>query len=449
MINISKDRTEHRVPRRRFLKQGAALGTLATVPALVKARQAEAADKIVFWEYKDPPGSATFQFLEESAKRFTAQTGIEVSIEFKSAEGIEQAVAAAANAAQGFDAILWWSGPTARNQASLGNIVSLNGKFPQETWDNKLGLESLQYEGKQYGITFDVSPWFLVYNREILKKAGLSDDTFPPPNAAPIEWDKFLEVCGKVSKDAGVAPLMFANKEGYFNEWYIYNFEGQSFDSTKEIEDISLGDGSWQHPDVHKALAAYKQLYDAGFFVEGGEVVPYEQHVLQFASGKCAMSVYFDMAGATSAAREAFGNDTIAFTKIPAYRRDKQLFDHVSLEPNSVYIASFGKQQDLAVKWVQHLTSVAELNELARLTQVSPGDRRWDRSLIKDAAIRAVFEGAAEKSQVYPYDFATQAQYDSLLRNGILYLQGQWTAEQLTADWDKVDEEYKKQQKGG
>ena len=60
-----------------------------------------------------------------------------------------------------------------------------------------------------------------------------------------------------------------------------------------------------------------------------------------------------------------------------------------------------------------------------------------------------VFTGSAAKNQVYPYDFATQAQYESLLRNGILYLSGKWTAEELTADWDKVDAEYKQQQKEG
>jgi ABC-type glycerol-3-phosphate transport system substrate-binding protein len=438
------------ISRRSFLGHGVAAGTLLAAPAvLTTSRRAAADQEIVFWQYKDPPGSDGFKYFEASAERFKEQTGTSVQVRFKSAEGIEQAVAAAANARKGFDSLLWWSGPTSRNQASLGNIMPLDDKIPDSVWQHKQGLESMRYEGRQYAMPFDVSPWFLVYNRTLLAKAGVAGDALPPPTEDPVDWASFLDICGRIRKNAGVAPLMWANKEGYFNEWYFYNFQGQSFDSTAEIEAINLGDESWQHPDVHAALKAFQELYQAGYFVEGGEVVPYEQHVRQFASGQCAMSVYFDLTGATTEAIKTFGQENIAFTKIPAYRTDKKLHGHISQEPNSLYVASFSDKQDAAVKWVTHLASVPEMNELARTTQQGPADNRWDVNLIENPAVREVFTGSAAKNQVYPYDFATQAQYESLLRNGILYLSGEWTAEELTADWDKVDAEYKQQQKEG
>lgn len=442
---------QQRVSRRRFLGYSTAAAAVGAAPSLLtRSRRAWAAnDELVFWQYKDPPGSDGYKYFEESAGRFKKQTDISVDLYFKSAEGIEQAVAAAANAGKGFDSLLWWSGPTSRNQASLGNIIPLGDKIPESTWKHKMGVESMQYEGQQYAMPFDVSPWFLIYNRAILEKAGVSRDIFPPPTEDPMGWGAFLDVCGRIKRNAGVAPLMWANKEGYFNEWYIYNFEGQAFDSTAEIEAVNLGDQSWQNPGVYSALNAYKELYDAGFFVEGGEVVPYEQHVRQFASGQAAMSLYFDLSGATSAATEAFGAENIGFTKIPAFRTDKKLYGHICQEPNSLYVASFSANQEAAIKWVEHLASVPEMNELARITQQGPADTRWDHMLIKNAAVREVYEGAANKNQVYPYDFATQAQYESLLRNGILFLNGQWTAEELCADWDKADKAYKEQQKQG
>jgi hypothetical protein len=161
------------------------------------------------------------------------------------------------------------------------------------------------------------------------------------------------------------------------------------------------------------------------------------------------MSVYFDLTGATTEAVKTFGQENIAFTKVPAFRSDKKLHGHISQEPNSHYVASFSDKQDAAVEWVTHLASVPEMNELARTTQQGPADNRWDVNLIENPAVREVFTGSAAKNQIYPYDFATQAQYESLLRNGILYLSGRWTAEELTADWDKVDAEYKQQQKEG
>lgn len=434
----------YRLSRRGFLGT-----TAAAVGAAALPQAARAEESIVFWQYRDPPDSAAWKFFEGAAERFKQKSGISVQMEFKSAEGIEQAVAAAANAKEGFDALLWWSGPTARNQGSLGNVIALDDKFPADTWSHKAGLAAQRYDGKTYGMTYTIGTYFLVYNKEILRKAGVDPDSFPSALDAPPEWDMFLEACEKVKANAGIRPLMWANKEGYFNEWYFYNLQAQSFDSAEEIGEINLGPGSWQNQGVYDALNAYKQLYDKGFFQEGGEVVPYEQHVRQLASGQAAMSVYFDIGGATAEARAAFGEDNIGFSRVPAYRKDKKLYGHSCLEPNSFYVASFSQKQEAALKWVDHLVGVEELNQYVRETQLAPGDDRYDRSLMKDAGAAAVFGGAAAKGVVYPYTFVTQAQYNSLLQNGILFLTGQWTAEQLAADWDKVDAEYLKQQQGG
>jgi len=438
------------ISRRRFLQNSAVAGAAISSPLLVSSagKALAANEKIVFWEYKDPPGSNLFMYYEDAAKQFLSKTGIEVEIQFKSAEGIEQAVASAANARQGFDVLLWWSGPTSRNQASLGNVTALDGLIPTETLSHMPGLESMQYEGKQYGITFDVSPWFLVYNRTTLKKAGVSDDAFPPPDEDPIDWASFLDICGKIKRNTDAAPLAWANKQGYFNEWYLYNFQGQAFDSTAEIIAINIGDESWQHPGVYSALEAYRELYQNGYFVEGGEVVPYEQHIVQLASGQAAMSVYFDVAGATKEMIAVYGQDNVGFTKVPAFRSDKKLHGHVCMEPNTLYVASFSEKQDAAVEWLKFLTTVDQRNALAAATQIMPGDDRWDTSLITNPGISRLFSGANAKNQVYPYDFVTQAQYESLLQNGILHLRGDWSSEELAADFDKVDKEYKEQIKG-
>jgi ABC-type glycerol-3-phosphate transport system substrate-binding protein len=449
----SSKEPEYRATRRKLLRDAAAVGAAAAAPGFLAAcggSSRSSHGSLTFWEYKDPPGSDAWKFFQAAAQEFEKKTGISVNIQFKSAEGIEQAVAAAANAHKGFDALLWWSGPTVRNQASLGNVIPLGTRIPKSTWSHKMNLQSEQYQGKQYAMTFVVDPYFLVYNRTILKKAGVNpDNVFPPPDQNPPDWATFLNVCGRIKKNTHAAPLMWANKEGYFNEWYIYNLEGQSFDSTAEIENINLGSGSWQNPNIHDALNAYKQLYEHGFFVEGGEVVPYEQHVRQLASGQAAMSVYFDMTGATAAAQKAFGNDAIGFTKVPAYRTDKGLYGHVCQEADSLYVASWTKKKHDAVKWIEFLVNVPEMNDLAKRTQQPEGDTRLNVSLFKNAGVRAVYKGASEKNQVYPYDFATQAQYSSLLQNTILFLKGQWPPEKLTANWDDADKKYKQQQQSG
>lgn len=436
------------IDRRLLLKGALAAGGASLVPTAMMTSADAAGEGLVFWDYKSPPGSDGNKYYLAAAERFKAKTGIAVTVDFKSAESIEQSVAAAANAGKGFDTLCWWSGPTSRNQASLGNVVALDDKVPADVWAAKAGLDALRYEGKTYAVPRTIGTYFLVYNRTLLKKAGVDADVFPPADQDPVKWEIFLDACAKVKTNAKIAPLMFANKEGYFNEWYFYNFEGQGFDSTEELAKVNLGTSSWKNDGVYKALAAYKQLYDMKFFVEGGDVVAYEQHVRQMGSGECAMSVYFDQSGGASASMiETFGKDSIGFSRVPAYRTDKKLHGHSSLEPDAVYVASFSDKQDAAIKWVNFLASLDEVNEMVKALQVAPADSRFDPSLIADKQLAQLYKGAGQKGQVYPYDFVTQSQYNALLQNGGLYLTGKMTAEELCESFDKADKEYLAQQK--
>lgn len=435
------------IDRRKLLKGFGAAVAAAIAPGAFSAVAFAEGESIVFWDYKNPPDSPGHKYYMDAIARFKSATGIDVKLEFKSAEVIEQAVAAAANAGQGFDSMVWWSGPTVRNQASLGNVIALDDKVPAETLAAKAGMDAMRYDGKVYAVPRTIGTYFVVYNKKLLEKAGVDPSVFPAANGDPIAWDAFIDVCTKIKAKGETAPLMYANKEGYFNEWYFYNFVAKSFDNLDELATIGAGKATWKHEGVYKALEAYKQLYDNKFFVEGGEVVAYEQHVRQMGSGQCAMSVYFDQSGgATTAMAEAFGKDAVGFSRVPAFRTDKKLFNHSSLEPDALYVASFSKQQEAALKWLNFLIDLPEVNELVKALQLAPADGRFDTSLIADKQLAELYQGAAQKGHVYPYTLVTQAQYNALLQNGILYLTGKMPVEELCESFDKADKEYLSQQ---
>jgi ABC-type glycerol-3-phosphate transport system substrate-binding protein len=451
-MNTLDEQQRYLASRRRFLRDGAiGAGALAGLASLdVNALAAgEAGESIDFWQYKYSSGQPGDKALADAAKRFKAQTGITVNITFKSAEGIQQAVTAAAQAHSGFDAMLWWSGPTARDQGRLGNVISLDGKIPQSTFAHKANRLAQSYGGKTYGLTFTGGTYFLVYNATLLKKAGISDDAIPPADEDPLLWDAFLEICEKVKKNTSVkAPLMFANKEGYFNEWWFYTLQAQAFDTAKQVEDINLGTKSWVNPQIVRAMKAWKTLYDRKLFYPGGEVIAYEQHVRQLASGQVALSAYFDVQGATAEARKVFGASNIRFSKIPAHRTDTKQWNALCNDVNSLYVSSWTKKQKAALAWLTFLTTPKQMTAWANATQEVPGDDRWTSSVISDPQTRLLYKGLSEKSTVYPYDFVTQNQYASLLKNGILYLNGKWSAEKLLQDFDKADKQFAKKPGG-
>ncbi|TCL57863.1 multiple sugar transport system substrate-binding protein [Hydrogenispora ethanolica] len=55
-------------------------------------------------------------------------------------------------------------------------------------------LDDLRQKGKLYGIPWIISPWVLVYNKDLFAKAGLD------PNAPPKTYDELLAAAAKLSK---------------------------------------------------------------------------------------------------------------------------------------------------------------------------------------------------------------------------------------------------------
>jgi ABC-type glycerol-3-phosphate transport system substrate-binding protein len=368
------------IDRRGFLKGTAALGGLGAASMIVAGPAKAQGESIIVWDYKNPPGSDGNNYYLAAAERFKAQSGISVGGGVKSAESIEQAVAAAANAGEGFDSLVWWSGPTARNQASLGNVIPLDDKIPPEALQAKAGLAATSWQGRVYAVPRTIGTYFLVYNRNLLDKAGVQKDVFPPANADPVKWDVFLEVCDKVKTSGGVAPLMFANKEGYFNEWYFYNFLGMGFDSSDEIAEIGAGRSTWKNDAVYRpwrpTAALRPQVLRGG---RRGRCL----RAARSADGRrpvCDERLFRpDRRSHRGDRRELRQGGSRLHAGAQLSRRQETLRSF-SLEPDAVYVASFSEKQDAAVKWVNFLASLEEVNEMVKALQLAPADSRFDRA---------------------------------------------------------------------
>ena len=61
-----------------------------------------------------------------------------------------------------------------------------------------------QYNGKQYGIPWDMGMIGFWYNKDLFAQAGIT--------APPTTWDDYLAAVKKL-KDAGITPLAIAGKD--------------------------------------------------------------------------------------------------------------------------------------------------------------------------------------------------------------------------------------------
>lgn len=98
-----------------------------------------------------------------------------------------------------------WGGGGMADQADAGLLKDITGDIA--SWKDEINpgaLSIYQYNGKQYGIPWDLGMIGFWYNKDLFAKAGIT--------ATPTTWDEFLSDVDKL-KAADIVPVALAGKD--------------------------------------------------------------------------------------------------------------------------------------------------------------------------------------------------------------------------------------------
>ena len=100
-----------------------------------------------------------------------------------------------------------WGGGTMAQQADAGKLQDITDAIaPWKDTINPGALSQYQYNGKQYGVPWDLGMMGFWYNTDLFAQAGIT--------APPATWDELLADVDKL-KAAGIVPYALAGKD----EW--------------------------------------------------------------------------------------------------------------------------------------------------------------------------------------------------------------------------------------
>ena len=234
--------------------------TEAEAPAEDKTEEAAPAEsaggKLVYWSMWDA-AEPQAQAIKQSIDAFTAETGIEVDVQFKGRTGIREGLQPALDAGTNIDLFdedidrvntTWGS-----YLLDLEDLVAAND---YEATANA-GLMAACREvggGTLKSIPYQPNVFAYFYNVDIFEEAGVT--------AAPTTWDEFLDVCQKI-KDAGYTPI--TNDNAYIASLFGYHMSrliGEP--ATEEV----VKNGDWDNEAVLKTAQAYEELASKGYFSE-------------------------------------------------------------------------------------------------------------------------------------------------------------------------------------
>ena len=265
------------------------------------ANPGDVSGTVVFWDTSDSTNEApTFKDL---IKKFEAEyPNVKVdyqNVPFSEAQNKYKTAAQADNAPDVLRAEVAWT----PEFASLGYLLPLTGTS-LDTPDAYLPTpwSSNVYEDVVYGVPQVTDAPGLLYNKELLEKAGVE---------APKTWDD-VQAASEKLKAEGVDTLYSATG-GYFTLPYIYSFGGNTVDPAEQK--ILIND-----PESVAGFQKALDLIDSGAAVKPDPNDAYNQQMALFKEGKVAMIINGPWSVADILTGKAFkGNeDNLGVTTTPA-----------------------------------------------------------------------------------------------------------------------------------
>ncbi len=215
---------------------------------------AAAGGKLVYWSMWDA-AEPQAQAIAQSIEAFTAETGIEVDVQFKGRTGIREGLQPALDAGTNIDL---FDEDIDRVNTTWGSYLldleDLAAANDYEATANA-GLMAACREvggGTLKSIPYQPNVFAYFYNMDIFEEAGVT--------AVPTTWDEFLDVCQKI-KDAGYTPI--TNDNAYIASMFGYHMSrliGEP--ATEEV----VKNGDWDNEAVLKTAQAYEELASKGYF---------------------------------------------------------------------------------------------------------------------------------------------------------------------------------------
>jgi raffinose/stachyose/melibiose transport system substrate-binding protein len=290
-----------------------------------------------------------------------------------------------------------WGGGVMNEYAEAGLLMDITDEMEGE-WRDSFGPGALgvyAYEGRQYGVPWDMGMVGFWYNKDLFAEAGI--------DAPPATWEEFLADV-QTLKDAGITPIALGESEkwpGHFYWVYLATRIGgrAAFDAAYSRS------GSFADPPFVQAGEELQRLIALEPFQEGYMGMGHNDSEALIGDGEAAMLLMGQWAPevmrVNSSSGEGIG-DALGFFTFPAVEGGAGAGTDAMGGGNGIAVGINAPPE--AIDFLRYLTSLENQITLAELGVAVPVVRGAEEHLA-DPNMRLVFDAVsqAEYFQLY-YD---------------------------------------------
>jgi ABC-type sugar transport system, periplasmic component len=216
---------------------------------------AAAADTFSLWVRSDNTG-----FMDPLVKEYNAKGGDQVKLEIIIAQELMQKLATSYSAGQAPDAVsldLIYT-PQLIKAGMLEDITDYARSLPyvDKLSQAHIKISTDNVTKKIYGLPYSAESSFIIYNKNLYRKAGLD------PEKPPKNWAEFEEHCVKISEtDSDTYGFYFLGSGG---GWLAFTFNPLIWASGGDTLSSDGMTAQIDTPIVQDAIALYRRLYQRG-----------------------------------------------------------------------------------------------------------------------------------------------------------------------------------------
>lgn len=299
--------------------------------------------------------------IETAVERFKKENS-NVQVENVAAENdsYKTKVKVALGSGEAPDIFHSWGGGWLEEFVKEGVVMDITDELDKDNWRSTYfpaALSMCQFDGKNYGIAYDLSVTPVYYNKELFQKYNLK---------TPNTWTEFLKVV-ETFKDNNIIPISIANQTKWPGALLFVYFSNRIGGEQLFLDALSRKNGaSFADPAFVEAGEKIQELVDMGAFPEGFNGMNYDtgsSRILMY-SGKAAMTIQTGAFPGVVKGESPEFYGKIGIFPFPSVEGGRGNQTNVVGGVNAFSIYSKTKYKDSAVKLLKILTDKTTSQEI-------------------------------------------------------------------------------------
>ncbi|MCJ8339399.1 MAG: extracellular solute-binding protein [Pseudomonadales bacterium] len=365
--------------KKSLLKQSLATLALATL----FSSSAFAGTLVINTDTSDPAPKKAF---EDVIAGFEAENpDVQVTLNLFDHEGYKTSIRNFLTA-EAPDLATWYAGNRMLPYVNAGLFESVDDVWEENGLNKSLAsaAASMTIDGKKWGVPYTYYQWGVYYRKDLFAANDI---------AVPTNWAEFKAAGAKLTA-AGITPITIGTKylwtaAGVFD--YL-NMRTNGFDFHMAL---TKGEIAWTDERVVKTMNNWKELVDAGFFLENHAAYSWQEALAPMVQGKAAMYIMGNFAVAPL--REAgLTKDQLGFFQFPEITPGIEMAEDAPTD--TLHIPANAKNKVDAKKFLAYLARAdvqTKMNETLGQLPINSASIAGD-----DEFLQAGFKMLSKTSQV-------------------------------------------------